>query len=234
MIIKRNSEDRGPTDLGWLKSMHSFSFGHYHDPQHMGFGPLRVINEDRVTPGAGFATHPHDNMEIISYVLSGELAHKDSMGNGAVIRPGEIQIMSAGTGVTHSEYNASNDNEVHFLQIWIIPEQRNTKPGYQQRPVDPETVKNRFAPVIVPEGGNNNALSIKQNATVYLGRFDAGRESTFKADPGRKYWLQIVRGKAQIAGQTGQGGDGFAIAQEESILLKTLSDAEFILFDLAA
>ncbi|MBK6896728.1 MAG: pirin family protein [Alphaproteobacteria bacterium] len=235
MMIKRNSEDRGPTDLGWLKSMHSFSFGHYHDPKHMGFGALRVINEDRVTPGAGFGTHPHDNMEIISYVLSGELAHKDSMGSGAVIRAGEIQIMSAGTGVTHSEYNASNDNEVHFLQIWIIPGQRNTLPGYQQRLVDPDTVKNRFAQIIVPEGSQNDtALSIKQNATIYLGRFDAGRKEAFKADPNRKYWLQIVRGKVEIAGQKAQEGDGFAFAGEAFIDLKTLSEAEFLLFNLAA
>ncbi|MCB1681096.1 MAG: pirin family protein [Alphaproteobacteria bacterium] len=234
MITKRNSEDRGPTDLGWLKSMHSFSFGHYRDPKHMGFGALRVINEDRVTPGSGFATHPHDNMEIISYVLSGELAHKDSMGNGAVIRPGEIQIMSAGTGVTHSEFNASNDNEVHFLQIWIIPGQRGTQPGYQQRPIDPETIKNRFAPVIGPEESESGAaLTIKQDAIVYLGRFDAGKEAAFKADLDRKYWLQIVRGDAEISGFSARQGDGFAISKEDRINLKTLTEAEFLLFDLA-
>lgn len=234
MIIKRERDQRGPTDLGWLKSQHSFSFGHYHDAAHMGFGPLRVINEDRVAPGMGFGTHPHDNMEIISYVLSGELAHKDSMGNGETIRQGEIQVMSAGTGVTHSEFNPSNDNEAHFLQIWIIPGARNTQPGYQQRLVDAQSVKNRFAPVVGPEGGGAVALTIKQDATILLGRFEAGKGEQLSLDPGRKYWIQIVRGEAHVSGDTGYEGDGFAVVGEKAIAFSAVTDAEVLLFDLAA
>lgn len=173
-------------------------------------------------------------MEIISYVLSGELAHKDSMGNGATIRPGEIQIMSAGTGVTHSEFNASNDNEVHFLQIWIIPGARNTPPGYQQRPVDAQSVKNRFAPVVGPEGAGQAVLTIKQDATILLGRFEAGRGEELSLDPNRKYWLQIVRGEAEVDGQKAFAGDGFAIQGENMIAFKAVQDSEFLFFDLAA
>lgn len=234
MIIKRERDQRGSADLGWLKSQHSFSFGHYHDPAHMGFGPLRVINEDRVAPGMGFGTHPHDNMEIISYVLSGELAHKDSMGNGATIRPGEIQVMSAGTGVTHSEFNPSNDNEAHFLQIWIMPGARNTQPGYQQRPVDARSVKNRFAPVVTPEGDGRAALTIKQDAAILLGRFEAGKGEQLRLDPRRKYWLQIARGEALVEGQKAQQGDGFAVTGQEALDFTAESDCEALLFDMAA
>lgn len=231
MITKRHRNDRGPTDAGWLKSMHSFSFGHYMDPDHMGFGPLRVINEDRVIPGAGFGTHPHNNMEIISYVLSGELVHKDNMGNGSVIRPGDIQLMSAGTGVTHSEYNGSDIHEVHFLQIWIMPNVQNLEPGYQQKTLELTDLKNRFQIIISPDG-EKGSLVIKQDAKLLIGQFDENCRTELKTDAGRKYWLQVTKGLAEINGEDARAGDGFAIEGEKFITLKTLTDAEMLLFDL--
>ena len=170
MQVKRHRNERGPTDAGWLKSMHTFSFGQYHDPANMGFGPLRVINDDRVIPGAGFGTHPHSNMEIISYVLSGELAHKDNMGNGSTIKPGEVQLMSAGTGVTHSEYNASDTENVHFLQIWVMPDQQNGQPGYQQKEFDPAEMQGKFRTVVSPDG-ENGSLIVKQDVRLLTGQF---------------------------------------------------------------
>ena len=231
MLTKRYRDERGPTDAGWLKSMHSFSFGHYHDPEHMGFGPLRVINEDRVIPGAGFGEHPHENMEIISYVIKGELAHKDSMGNGSSIKPGDIQIMSAGEGVTHSEYNASDKEEVHFLQIWIMPNVVNKAPDYQQKSFDPDSFNNQFRVVISPDG-EKESLLIKQDARMMIGKFDEGISSVFKTKPGRKYWVQIVQGIADINGEKASSGDGFSIESENQIIINSKTDSELILFDL--
>ncbi len=231
MITKRHRNDRGPTLTGWLKSLHSFSFGHYMDPDHMGFGPLRVINEDRVIPGAGFGTHPHNNMEIISYVLSGELAHEDSMGHGSVIRPGDIQLMSAGTGITHSEFNNSGEEEVHFLQIWIMPDVQNTTPEYKQKTLNPADLRNRLYTIVSPDG-ENGSLIIKQDARLLAGQFEANTRTSLKTDFGRKYWLQMASGMADLNGQEARAGDGFAITGEKMIGIRTYTDAHILLFDL--
>ncbi len=231
MIIKRHRDDRGPTDGVWLKSMHTFSFGHYHDPDHMGFGPLRVINDDHVIPGAGFGTHAHSNMEIISYVISGELAHKDSMGNGSSIHAGDIQLMSAGTGVTHSEFNGSKEEEVHFLQIWIMPDVQHTKPGYQQKTFDPSEMKNAFRVVVSPDG-QDGSLMIKQDAKLFSGKFDENAEGKFEVQSDRKYWIQMVQGIAEVNGHEARAGDGFAIAGEDKITFKSSTNSEVLLFDL--
>lgn len=231
MLTKRYRDERGPTDAGWLKSLHSFSFGHYHDPDYMGFGPLRVINEDRVIPGAGFGTHPHSNMEIISYVLSGELAHKDSMGNGSVIKPGDVQLMSAGTGITHSEFNNSKDKEVHFLQIWIMPNVENEAPSYQQKSFDQKEQSNKFQVVVSPDG-ENGSLKIKQDARVLVGKFDESVTSIFKTKPKRRYWAQVAKGMVEVNGEKGSNGDGFSFENEAEIIINAKTDAEVLLFDL--
>lgn len=231
MITKRYRDERGPTDAGWLQSQHSFSFGHYQDPVYMGFGPLRVINEDRVIPGAGFGTHPHSNMEIISYVLDGELAHKDSMGNGSSIKPGDIQIMSAGSGVTHSEYNGSEENGVHFLQIWIMPDVENEAPDYQQKRFEDADMQNQFLEVITPDGANGS-LKIRQNARMLTGKFEEGSEINFTPEARRKYWVQIARGITTVNGEKGSAGDGFAIQDEDLITIQAETIAEVLLFDL--
>jgi redox-sensitive bicupin YhaK (pirin superfamily) len=231
MFTVRHSADRGPTHAGWLNSQHSFSFGHYFDSNHMGFGPLRVINEDRVIPGAGFGTHPHDNMEIISYVLSGELAHKDSMGNGSVIRPGDIQLMSAGTGVAHSEFNNSREEEVHFLQVWIMPDVRNAQPRYQQRSFDPADMQNKFRVVISPDGADDSLL-VNQDARMLAGHFDKDAYTTVGTAPGRRYWLQMARGIAAVNDIRIEQGDGLAVTGEDEITVRALAEAEILLFDL--
>ena len=231
MITKRCREERGPTDSSWLKSMHSFSFGHYQDSDHMGFGALRVINEDRVEAGAGFEEHGHSNMEIISYVLKGELAHKDSMGNGSSIKPGDVQIMSAGSGVRHSEFNGSDEEEVHFLQIWIIPNVENEAPDYQERSFDDEEMQNTFRVVISPDG-ENGSLTMKQDARMLAGKFEEGQSDDFQTRKGRKYWLQLARGTAEVNGEKAYAGDGFAIEDEEIITVKSMTDSEILLFDL--
>jgi len=231
MLVKRDRHDRGSADAGWLKSMHTFSFGGYHDPAHMGYGPLRVINDDRVIPGAGFGTHPHRNMEIISYVLEGELAHKDSMGNGSSIKPGEVQLMSAGTGVTHSEYNASDTDGVHFLQIWIMPQAENTEPGYQQKSFADEGMQGKFRTVVSADG-ENGSLIVKQDMRLLIGKFSEGDVADYKANAGRKYWVQIASGMATVNGEAATSGDGFAIEAETKIEISSQSDSEILLFDL--
>ena len=231
MITKRYRDERGPTDAGWLKSMHSFSFGHYQDPQHMGFGPLRVINEDRVIPGAGFGEHGHSNMEIISYVLKGELAHKDSMGNGSSIKPGDVQIMSAGSGVRHSEFNGSDEEDVHFLQIWIMPNVENEAPDYQEKSFDDEEMQNTFRVVVSPDG-EKGSLTIKQDARMLAGKFEEGQEGEFQTQKGRRYWLQIAQGLADVNGEKASAGDGFAIENEELIKVQSITASEVLLFDL--
>lgn len=231
MLTLRDKDARGPTNAGWLKSKHSFSFGHYYDPEHMGFGPLRVINEDRVTPGAGFQTHAHDNMEIISYVLSGGLAHQDSMGNVSTIRPGDIQLMSAGTGVQHSEFNASKTEEVHFLQIWIMPQERNIAPSYQQKHFSEDELKNRFRVVISPDGAEDS-LRINQDARMLAGRFDDGASAELAIEPERRYWVQIAKGAVEINGKMTEAGDGVAIEDEGSIMIRAAAESEILLFDL--
>jgi redox-sensitive bicupin YhaK (pirin superfamily) len=232
MITPRKAHERGPTNVGWLNSQHTFSFGQYHDPAHMGFGSLRVINDDRVAPGAGFGTHSHSNMEIISYVLEGELAHKDSMGTGSVIRPGDVQLMSAGTGVAHSEFNNSATDPVHFLQIWILPNEHNPPPGYQQKSFDPRELRNRFRLVVSPDG-EAGSLRIRQDARLLAARFDAGAETTVSLKPGRRYWVQFAQGAAEINGQAAAAGDGFAFEEESELRVKALGAAEVLLFELA-
>jgi len=231
MLVKRHRGERGPTDAGWLKSMHTFSFGNFYDPEHMGFGPLRVINDDAVIPGAGFDTHGHKNMEIISYVFEGSLAHKDSMGTGSTIEVGDVQLMSAGRGVTHSEFNGSKNKQVRFLQIWIMPNVENTKPSYQQKSFKPSDMKDQFR-VVVSKDGEDGSLVIKQDARLLVGKLGQGKNVEFTTKPGRKYWVQIVNGLAKVNGQKAAAGDGFALENEGKISVHANTAAEVLLFDL--
>lgn len=231
MITVRNSNDRGVADFGWLHSQHTFSFGGYHDPAHMGFGPLRVINEDHVEAGKGFATHSHDNMEIVSYVLSGALAHKDSMGNTSSINPGEIQRMSAGTGITHSEFNHSKDEDVHFLQIWFLPQEKDIKPSYEQKHFD--EVPNELT-LVMSQSGRDGTVSLNQDIDMYVGRMDAGKELSKPVDKSRKLWMQIINGAIAVNGQPLLQGDGAAITGEELLKIKSSEDAHFLIMDMVA
>jgi len=211
--------------------MHTFSFGNFYDPAHMGFGPLRVINDDMVIPGAGFDTHGHRNMEIISYVFEGSLAHEDSMGTGSVINVGDVQIMSAGRGVTHSEFNGSKQKKVRFLQIWIMPDQQNTKPNYQQKSFKYKEMKDQFR-VVVSKDGEDGSLLIKQDARLLVGKLGKGKIAEFIPNAGRKYWVQMVKGDATVNGQSATAGDGFAIEGEELISVESKTSADVLLFDL--
>lgn len=228
----RKAEDRGQANLGWLASQHTFSFGHFYDPDHMGFGPLRVINEDQVRPGAGFDTHGHQNMEIITYVLSGALEHKDSLGTGSVIEPGEVQVMSAGHGIRHSEFNASRDEPVHFLQIWVMPNEDGTTPSYDQKRFFDDGEKAQGFKLVASGSGREGSLKIGQDADLYAGRFVAGERFTHAAEPGRLLWLQVVDGSLIIAGETLVAGDGLAVANEELLSLEIVEDAHLLLFDM--
>ena len=232
MIKIRRSEDRGHTKLGWLDSRHSFSFGGYHDPQHMGFSDLRVINEDRVMPGKGFPTHSHRDMEIITYVLEGALAHKDSTGTSSLIRVGDVQRMSAGTGISHSEYNASQTEPVHFLQIWIMPNETGLKPGYEQRSFDLEKNSGSWVLVAAPDA-RDGAVRVHQDAELSLAVLPKGKELTYSLKPGRRAWLQVARGKTSLNGSALEAGDGAAISEENLLEVKAREDAEILLFDLA-
>jgi quercetin 2,3-dioxygenase len=227
----RRSSERGGADHGWLKTKHSFSFAGYYDPDQMGFRALRVMNEDRVAPGQGFGTHSHDNMEIISYVLSGSLEHKDSMGNGEVLKPGEFQRISAGSGIMHSEFNPSSSDEVHFYQIWITPDKRNTEPGYQQKEYPLEDKLGRLLLVASPSG-KDGSLSIHQDAEIYLSVSD-GREVRHELKPGRHAWLQVLSGAIIVNGTELWTSDGIAISEERELVISGQSDSEFMLFDLA-
>jgi redox-sensitive bicupin YhaK (pirin superfamily) len=233
MYIIRHRNDRGFTETGWLKSRHSFSFSHYYDPAYMGFGPLRVINEDWVAPGTGFDTHGHKNMEIITYVLSGALAHKDSTGKeGTAIPPGQVQVMSAGKGILHSEFNASDTEEVHLLQIWIMPGEQNTRPGYTQKAFDSAEMQNRFR-LLVSQDGADGSLPMKQDAKLHAARLDAGQSLSYPLDSNRKYWLQTARGELDINGEKLEAGDGLAMEEEGGALhIKARAAAEVLLFDL--
>jgi redox-sensitive bicupin YhaK (pirin superfamily) len=232
MFTIRNKNDRGLTETSWLKSCHSFSFGHYYDPAHMGFGPLRVINEDWVNPGTGFDTHGHKNMEIITYVLEGALTHKDSSGGGGVIRPGEVQMMSAGKGILHSEFNNSETETVHLLQIWIMPDEMNIRPGYRQKPFPPEEMRNRFR-LLASKDGQDGALTLKQDARLLAARIDNGTTLHFPVESPRLYWLQVARGALDFQGQRIDAGDGLSIEKEQGMLALTArEDAEVLLFDL--
>ncbi|ELS05026.1 Pirin-related protein [Xenococcus sp. PCC 7305] len=233
MITIRPAQERGRANFGWLDSKHTFSFGSYYDPNHMGFSNLRVINEDKVQPSQGFGTHSHQNMEIISYVLSGELEHKDSVGNSSVIRPGDVQRMSAGTGIAHSEFNASDAEPVHFLQIWIQPGQKGIKPSYEQKNFSEAEKQGKFKLVASPDG-REDSVTIHQDANLYATVLHQGDRVTYNADNDRSLWLQVVRGSAKINGQTLETGDGAAITQEGELELVAIADnTEILLFDLA-
>jgi len=232
MIVVRDRSSRGLTETGWLDSRHSFSFGEYYDPGHMGFGTLRVINEDRVIPGAGFGTHAHRDMEIISYVLSGALEHKDSLGTGSVILPGEVQRMSAGTGITHSEFNHSKSEPVHFLQIWILPERQGLPPSYEQKRFPIEERRGRFR-LLGDRNGTDGAIIIHQDVRLYAADLQPGETVAHELAEGRHAWLQVTRGVVMLDGDELREGDGAAISDERSIQLTTDTGAEVLLFDLS-
>lgn len=229
MINIRKSNDRGLTQIDWLHSLHTFSFGNYYDPEFMGFGPLRVINEDTVQPAGGFGTHPHHDMEIITYVIDGALEHKDSMGNGSIIRPGEAQRMSAGTGVTHSEFNHSETDLVHFVQIWIIPNKLRLEPGYEQKKIS--KAEDKFI-LIGAKEAPEGAVTIHQDVDLYAAYLTEGFFINRKIK-GQSAWLQLIKGEIDLNGEILSPGDGAAISQEEEINLQCLKDAELLFFDFA-
>lgn len=231
MIRVRKSNERGLGDHGWLKSRHAFSFGRYFDPQQMGFRSLRVMNEDRVAPGEGFGTHPHDNMEIITYVLDGALAHRDSMGNGSTLTPGRFQRMSAGTGVTHSEVNPSPEQEVHLYQIWIEPNVRNVTPSYEELDVPTAEKRNRLRLVASPDG-RDESLTIHQDAAIYLGDLEAGKEASLPLGSGRHAWVQVLRGGVTVNGESLVAGDAAAVSEETAVAIRAEDAAEVMVFDL--
>lgn len=234
MSIKiRKADERGRANFGWLDSRHTFSFGHYHDPKHMGFGPLRVINDDRVEGGGGFPTHPHANMEIVSYVLEGALEHKDSLGTGSVIRPGDVQRMSAGTGIRHSEFNASPTEPVHFLQIWIMPERADLEPGYEQKAYV-DTEKRGRLRLVGARDGRDGSVTIHQDVDLYATILKAGEVVTHAIAPGRGGWVQVARGSITLNGQALTEGDGAAVTSSGNITIEGVTDAEVLVFDLCA
>lgn len=239
MISVRRSEQRGHADHGWLKSFHTFSFAGYHDPAHMGFGNLRVINEDRVAAGKGFGTHSHRDMEIVSYVLDGELAHQDSMGNGApgaknsgVIRPGDVQRMSAGTGVTHSESNHARDKTTHFLQIWILPDRQGIQPGYEQKHFDALSKRGQLRLVASPDG-RDGSVTIHADAWIRAGLFGAGERAELDIGPGRLAYVHVVRGDVDVNGRLLRAGDAAEFSNELKVSLAGKNEAEVLVFDLA-
>jgi redox-sensitive bicupin YhaK (pirin superfamily) len=232
MIAVRKAADRGHANHGWLDSFHTFSFADYYDPAEMGFGTLRVINEDRVAPGMGFGKHPHRDMEIISYVLEGALEHKDSLGTGSVIRPGDVQRMSAGTGVFHSEFNASPDELVHFLQIWIEPNRRGVAPGYEQKSFSTEDKKGRLRLIVSPDGADGS-VQIHQDARVYAGVLDGDDAASYVLENGRSAYLHVARGAIQVNGTPLKAGDGAKITGERELRLAQGEGAEVLLFDMA-
>ena len=232
MIKIGNAEEHDTADMGWLNSKHSFSFSHFHDPDHMGFGALRGINEDRVQLGEGFPTHGHENMEIISIVLDGALEHKDSIGTGSVIRPGEVQRMSAGTGIRHSEYNASDENLVHFLQIWVIPNEHDIDPGYEQKAFDDE--RRGKLRLVVSNDARDGSLKIHHDVDLYASLLDDGDEVSLPLRSGRQAWVQVARGSVTVNGEQLYPGDGAGLTSEDAVTVTGKSEAEVLVFDLAA
>jgi len=231
MTAIRRSTDRGYADHGWLKSFHSFSFADYFDPEHVEFGPLRVINEDRVAPGQGFGTHGHRDMEIISYVLSGELAHKDSMGNGSTIRPGDVQRMSAGSGVRHSEFNPSTSDPVHFLQIWIQPDQQRIEPSYEEKRFSSEEKRGRLRLIASPDRADGSVL-IHQDSRVYAGLFNGAEQAVLEVKPGRRIYVHVARGSLTANDSKLTAGDALKLTDAKTLTLKDGNEAEVIVFDL--
>lgn len=233
MITTRKSQERGHAEHGWLESYHTFSFADYHDRRHMHFGPLRVINEDFVAPGQGFPTHPHKDMEIITYILDGELEHKDSMGNGSIIRPGDVQKMSAGRGVAHSEFNPSPKNPVHLLQIWIFPDKNGIPPSYEQKTFSKEEKRNRLL-LVASQNKAAGVVTIEQDAHLFAGVLDKDFVLNQALDSSRLYWLHIVRGNLDIGGKEYSAGDALGFENEAMLQAKALSqDTEVLLFDMA-
>jgi redox-sensitive bicupin YhaK (pirin superfamily) len=232
MITIRKSSERGHANHGWLLTYHTFSFADYYDPQEMGWGTLRVINEDRVQPGKGFGTHSHKDMEIITYVLEGQLQHKDSMGNGTIILPGDVQRMSAGTGVQHSEFNPSLTSRVHFLQIWIEPERPGIVPGYEQKSFSPEAKRGRLR-LVVSRDGREGSVTVHQDADVYASLLNSGEQVLHRLAAGRIAYLHIVNGAVSCNGTQLQSGDGAKIESEQELVIAASEDAELLLFDMA-
>ncbi len=231
MISVERAAERFHTKIDWLDSRHTFSFAEHYDPKRMGFRALRVINEDHVKPGHGFPMHPHEDMEIVTYVLEGALRHEDSMGNGSVIRPGEVQRMSAGTGVFHSEINASDREPVHLLQIWIRPERRRLKPGYEQKATELEAQPGRLR--LIAGSGGDGAVLLHQDAEIHAGRLGAGDEVVHALRPGRHAWVQVARGEVELKGEALSSGDGAALSGEREVRLRAVSPSEVLVFDLA-
>lgn len=231
MIELRRSDERGHAKHGWLDSYHSFSFADYYDPRHMAFGPLRVINEDRIAGGTGFGTHGHRDMEIITYVLDGELAHRDSMGNGSVIRPGDVQRMSAGTGVRHSEFNDLEDGATHLLQIWIQPDVAGIDPGYEEKRFDAADKRGRLRLIASPDARDGSVL-IHQDARVYAGLFDGDERATLALAPGRRAYVHVARGEVTVNGRLLKAGDALKAAGEAGVEIGGGRDAEVLVFDL--
>ena len=232
MMQLRKSEERGHARHGWLDSRHTFSFADYYDPRFMGFRTLRVINEDRVEPGRGFGTHPHSDMEIVSYVIEGALEHKDSMGNGSVIRPGDVQRMSAGTGVTHSEFNPSSVERVHFLQIWILPERNGLPPSYEQRAFPPSGRRGSLR-LVASRDGRDGSVTVHQDVDLYATLLSPGAAVELALRPNLHAWVQVVRGDVDVNGASLVAGDGAAVSDERSVRVRAGDDAELLLFDLA-
>ena len=232
MIRIRKAAERGHFNHGWLDTFHTFSFSDYYDPAHMGFRALRVINDDRVQPGQGFGMHGHRDMEIVTYVLEGALEHRDSLGNGSVLRAGEVQHMTAGTGVRHSEFNPSDQEWVHLYQIWLLPERKGLKPGYEQLAVGQEEKSGRFRLVASPDGANGS-LTIHQDARLFLASLSPGHTVSHEIEPGRAAWLQILRGRVHSLGNDLAAGDGVAVTDEKTVAVQAAVPSEVLLFDLA-
>jgi redox-sensitive bicupin YhaK (pirin superfamily) len=233
MMQLHRSSERGHADHGWLKSRHSFSFADYHDPAHMGFGNLRVINEDRIAPGTGFGTHGHRDMEIVSYVLSGELAHRDNMGNGTTILPGDVQRMSAGRGVLHSEYNHAPDDVTHFLQIWLLPNVQGIAPGYEQKHFDDADKRGRLR-LVASSDGRDGSVTLHADASLYAGLIDGGEQAQLALDARRLAYVHVVRGEVSVNGTPLAAGDAAQLSGETQLTLDHGRDAEVLVFDLAA
>jgi redox-sensitive bicupin YhaK (pirin superfamily) len=232
MLTLRKANERGHFDHGWLNTYHTFSFGHYHDPKHMGFRALRVMNEDRVKPGQGFGTHPHRDMEIVTYVLEGAIEHRDSMGNGAILRPGEFQRISAGTGITHSEFNPSREAPLHFYQIWLVPEREGIQPSYEQKRV-PAAERHNPLQLVASRDGADGSLTIHQDVRIYLSRLSEGAEVSKTLAPDRYAWLQVLRGSVDLNGLSLNTSDGVAVVSEQELSIRAKEDAEIMVFDLA-
>ena len=231
MIEVIKSDTRGFADHGWLKARHTFSFAEYHNPERVRFGPLRVINEDRIAPAQGFGTHPHRDMEILTYPISGAIEHRDSMGNGTVINAGEVQRMTAGTGVQHSEFNHSADDELHLLQIWIFPEQKNLDPGYEQKEFSREDKLNQLR-LIASRDGRDESITVHQDVSLYASVLEAGSTLAHPTSPARKIFVQIVDGEVSVNDETLTAGDGVQIRDEDLVTIVATTDTEFLLFDM--